>query len=384
MFRFSSEDREYNKYRIYSNETGESIEKEFHPNEIKMFNFDIFNMNEGNIKMVNSPSRIATISCVLVLDNELTYGKHKDKFLYKCVPDDCRIPVFLVPFKITIGINKKLENRYVVIKYIHWKDKHPFGQIEHNIGCVSDLSSFYQYQLYCKSLYASIQRFNTDTRKKLKQYKDDEIIKNIILQYNVEDRLNHKIISIDPKESKDFDDAFGYELGEVNSTISIYIANVPLWLDYLDLWDSFSKRIATIYLPDRKVPMPPTILSDDLCSLKENVDRFAIALDVVFNNKTGEIISTNFKNTIINVYKNFRYDTKNQERDTLYKQLCRASKIINQTSKYSESLRSSHDVVACFMILMNNICANKLYKSKKGIFRNMSLTHHGDESKIDD
>ena len=89
-----------------------------------------------------------------------------------------------------------------------------------------------------------------------------------------------------------------------------------------------------------------------------------------------------FKNTIINVYKNLRYDTKSQERDTLYKQLCSASKIINKTSKYSESLHSSHDVVACFMILMNNICANKLYESKKGIFRKMSLTHNDDESKI--
>ena len=160
-------------------------------------------------------------------------------------------------------------------------------------------------------------------------------MENTILQYNVEDRLNHKIISIDPKESKDFDDAFGYELGEVNSTISIYIANVPLWLDYLELWGSFSERIATIYLPDRKVPMLPTVLSDDLCSLKEGVNRFAVSLDIFINNKTGEIIKSNLKNTIINVTSNLRYDTKKQESNNLYKDILRVTKLINKGGCYT-------------------------------------------------
>ena len=35
------------------------------------------------------------------------------------------------------------------------------------------------------------------------------------------------------------------------------------------LWRSFTKRVSTIYLPDKKRPMLPTILSDCLCSLQE-------------------------------------------------------------------------------------------------------------------
>ena len=384
MFRFSSEDRNYDKYRIYNNDTGEVIETDKHPTEIKLFNFDIFTLDDGNIEIINSPCRVGTISGVLVLDKLQTYGKHKDKFIYKCVPDDCRIPIFLVPFKPKIGFKKKAENRYVVIKFSHWNDKHPFGLIVHNIGIVSDLSSFYEYQLYCKSLYASIQRFNKDTRKKLKEYTGDEVINNIVQHYNVEDRLDRNIISIDPQESKDFDDAFGFIQREKDSILTIYIANVPLWLDYLELWNSFSERIATIYLPDRKVPMLPTVLSDDLCSLKEGVNRFAVSLDIFIDNDTGEVIKSNVKNTIINVTSNLRYDTKKQEGNNLYKDILRVTKLINKGGCYTETIRSSHDVVACLMILMNNICATQLYESKQGIFRTMSLKLSDNETKVKD
>jgi exoribonuclease R len=52
--------------------------------------------------------------------------------------------------------------------------------------------------------------------------------------------------------------------------ISIYISNVPLWMEELDLWNSFSERISTIYLPDRKRPMMPLALSNCVCSLCEH------------------------------------------------------------------------------------------------------------------
>ena len=114
-----------------------------------------------------------------------------------------------------------------------------------------------------------------------------EFIKNIQEngRYQLEDRRGLKIITIDPPNSSDFDDGFG--IVEYNETgiqigwrISIYIANVFLWLEALDLWKTFSHRVSTIYLPDRKRPMLPTVLSDTLCSLQENQDRFALAMDV--------------------------------------------------------------------------------------------------------
>ena len=34
--------------------------------------------------------------------------------------------------------------------------------------------------------------------------------------------------------------------------LRIYISNVSIWLDYLNLWNIFSDRVSTIYFPDKK------------------------------------------------------------------------------------------------------------------------------------
>ena len=77
-------------------------------------------------------------------------------------------------------------------------------------------------------------------------------------------------------------------------------------MDMLNLWESFSKRISTIYLPDKKRPMLPTVLSDGLCSLKENVKRIAFVMDVYIENNIIKHIS--FCNAIVKVYKNYSYE----------------------------------------------------------------------------
>ena len=54
-----------------------------------------------------------------------------------------------------------------------------------------------------------------------------------------------------------------------------------LWMEELDLWNSFSERISTIYLPDRKRPMMPLALSNCVCSLCENEEtRLAFGIDI--------------------------------------------------------------------------------------------------------
>ena len=115
--------------------------------------------------------------------------------------------------------------------------------------------------------------------------------------FNIEDRCDRRIITIDPSNTLDFDDAFGIEPiyendDQVGWEISIYIANVFLWLETLELWDTFSHRVSTIYLPDRKRPMLPTVLSDTLCSLQQDNKRFAFAFDIKVDNN-GNIINNN-------------------------------------------------------------------------------------------
>ena len=80
---------------------------------------------------------------------------------------------------------KNMNNRYVVIYFKNWDDKHPIGVIDQNIGEVGDLPSFYQYQLYCRSLNSSIQDFKKAALEKVKQAPEDEIVENMIKKVKI-------------------------------------------------------------------------------------------------------------------------------------------------------------------------------------------------------
>ena len=275
--------------------------------------------------------------------------------------------------------SKYVVNNYVVFKYSNWDNKHPHGTLLNTLGTVESLDNFYEYQLYCKSLYASIQEFSRDTSRVLKKKSEDEYIDQIMSTYeNIEDRLHYNVISIDPVNSKDFDDAMSIQIINDNKyIISIYISNVSIWLDALGLWESFSERISTIYLPDRKRPMLPTCLADCLCSLIENLRRFTVTCDVEITD--NKITNISYKNTLIRVRKNYRYEETDMHNDNVYQTMLSKVKILSKSHKFVRNVTDSHDVVAYLMILMNYYTAKEMINSKNGIYRSavlgLSLIH---------
>ena len=169
--------------------------------------------------------------------------------------------------------------------------------------------------------------------KQLKATTEDELTELIIRKNNLIDvRGVEDIYTIDPVHSRDFDDAFSVRKEGENHIINIYISNVPLWMEALDLWESFSNRISSIYLPDRKRPMLPTVLSDALCSLTQNDTRFALRLSLTIN-EHFEIVSHRFDNCAIRVKKNLRYDTPAQENNKDYKMIFGVIKKMNRKKK---------------------------------------------------
>ena len=147
---------------------------------------------------------------------------------------------------------------------------------------------FYEYILYCKSLQISNSKFNKLTNKALEKQTHEQWIENIISSNkNIENRTKgFYIFSIDGETTSDYDDAISFQ----NNILSIYISNVAVWLDILNVWDAFSKRVSTIYLPNHKRNMLPNILSDDLCSLIKKKDKIALTMDIYFN-ETNETIN---------------------------------------------------------------------------------------------
>lgn len=99
------------------------------------------------------------------------------------------------------------------------------------------------------------------------------------------------LITIDPADAKDHDDAVYAEpdTDEANvggHVVTVAIADVAAYVTTNSALDREAlKRGNSVYFPDRVVPMLPERISNDLCSLRENEDRPALAVRMVFTSE---------------------------------------------------------------------------------------------------
>lgn len=352
----------------------------FNPLDARLFSGDSFTFDTINgHKIVSSMVRsCAAIPAVLILSGNKTYGRHpnNNKLLYKCVPDDISLPAFLVPYEIkNMGFSKVFVNQYVTIQFTNWDSKHPVGVLSSAIGPVSEPENFYEYQLFCKGLNISLTKLSKSLNSSLlkmavnKETFTKDLLSNKDKSSLIDDRTEWQVFTIDPDGSLDFDDAFSIKICDNgNSLVSVYIAHAPLCLDRLNLWSDLTKRTSTIYLPDKKRPMLPPLLSDCLCSLQSGAPRFAFTLDLEID-PTGEIVSKTFCNTVIKVFKNFVYEERSLIRHPLYKSLLDVVLQMVTKHPYIKHIGDSHDVVCYLMILMNHLAAQEMLKNQVGIFR---------------
>jgi ribonuclease R len=116
-------------------------------------------------------------------------------------------------------------------------------------------------------------------------------------------------ITIDPVDAKDFDDALSIKpVGNNEFEIGVHIADVSYYVREGTALDKEAlKRSFSVYLVDRTIPMLPEVLSNDLCSLNPNEDRFAFS--AVFKmNMQGEVKTRWFGRTVIHSKKRFSYE----------------------------------------------------------------------------
>jgi exoribonuclease R len=383
-YRVCIHDRKYTSWNfadIESNTENNQL-NDINPFDLRLFTDDIVLTNG---ELVESRIRtFTTIPGVLLLENNKTYGRsdNKKRLLYKCVPNDAKLPIFLIPYDIKIGFSKDIKNKYVVFKFEHWNQKHPQGILLEVLGDVNELNAYYEYQLYCKNIHDSISDFNKKTR--LLFVNTNEVIEKIRnnTNFSIVDRTEDYVFSIDPKGCLDMDDAFSIKQNDHgNWVVSIYIANVFFWLETFDLWEYITTRVSTIYLPDRNRTMLPSILSDNLCSLFEKQLRFAFCMDIEIDN-TGNIITDmktiKITNTVIKVSKNFYYEEPALLKNKHYKSL------LDVINKHDSKIKDSHDLVEYLMIYMNTKCGKIMARERVGIFRSVSIQRGNVEMLKDD
>ena len=362
----------YLNYTIYEITNFNIAKLDIEPYKNKLFNNDIFSIDENdNISIVHSILRSSLyISGVLVIENNQYITKNNVNY-YKCIADDVRLPVFYIPYE--IDLSQSLTNLYIIFSYLEWTDN-PYGIITQVIGPIDIINNFYEYKLYCKTLNSSISKFQTDTNNALEKYSPHEIfIDKIMEKYpNIENRTEWYVFTIDCNKSFDYDDAIGIRYLDNDTTmLSIYISNVSVIIDVLNLWNSFSKRISNIYLPDKKRPMFPSVLCECLCSLLENHNRVAFTMDVYIQN--DDIIDIKYSNCLISVNKNYEYEEPELLNNRDYRQLFNITKMLSRKYKYITNLRTSHGLISYLMVFMNYQCATEMIKHKNGIFRSTIL-----------
>ncbi|HEY4639526.1 MAG TPA: ribonuclease R [Candidatus Udaeobacter sp.] len=115
-----------------------------------------------------------------------------------------------------------------------------------------------------------------------------------------EDLRNQFIVTIDPDDARDFDDAINVEkLANGGWQLGVHIADVAAYVQPGSALDREARRRGnSVYLPDRVLPMLPERLSNGVCSLKPEVDRLTHSVFIQFD-KRGVAKSARFARSVI-------------------------------------------------------------------------------------
>lgn len=113
--------------------------------------------------------------------------------------------------------------------------------------------------------------------------------------------------TIDPPDAKDFDDAIYFD--EKNSILYVAIADVSEYVyPFSNLDKEAEKRGFSIYFPHKSIPMLPRFLSENICSLKPNVDRLAFGFKIYLDKNSLEVKKEEIFEGVINSKKRYSYE----------------------------------------------------------------------------
>jgi exoribonuclease R len=226
--------------------------------------------------------------------------------------------------------------------YILFSTREKTPTLIETIGEIDILENFYEYQLYCRNLKHKHPSFSLQT--------------DIIPQPKRE-KIQPFIFTIDNPGTIDFDDAFSFETLETHVKINIYISNVPFILTKHNLWQHFhvfQERVSSIYLPNKKIPLFPTKLSE-LCSLSSGQERSAFVFSLYIDKDTNQICHYEFNCKDVIVSTNYVYEADELLSNTNYIQLLQTV----QTT-FNKNIQQSDELVETLMIFMGKKCAEQM------------------------
>ena len=231
--------------------------------------------------------------------------QHSRNFYY-VVPDDPRIvhDVYVQVPPRTLLLKVPTRGDKVVVRLEAWESRHvnPEGDIIELLGPASApgvdmLSIIRKYHLptdFPRDVLDEVNRISetVDARK----------------LDGREDLRKKFIITIDPDDARDFDDAIQIEKTDNGGwQLGVHIADVAAYVEPGSALDREARRRGnSVYLPDRVMPMLPERLSNGVCSLNPGVDRLTHSVFINFD-KNGVAKRTRFAKSVIRSAQRLNY-----------------------------------------------------------------------------
>ena len=320
---------------------------------------------------------------------------------YFLIPSDLKMYTDIIIPK--DDLNGAQVSQKVFVEITKWKDskKSPLGKIVEVLGSPND----HNVEMQAIALEKGFSKIFPDEvlaeAEKLEKIgiTEEEMKKR-------EDFRETLTFTIDPDDAKDFDDAISFkEFKKGIYEIGIHIADVSHYVRPGSALDEDSyKRGTSVYLVDRTIPMLPEAISNDLCSLKPDVDR--LTFSIIFNiNKEGKILKQWIGKTIIHSNKRFTYGEAQNSLDKkdglFHKELSTINKIAKKLKKerfehgaisldqdevkfeldqegvpirvYVKERTDSNRMIEELMLLANRKVAETMAKNKNGSKENIFL-----------
>ena len=256
---------------------------------------------------------------------------------YFLITDDRKISfdIFIPPKT----IKKEYLKKKVVVRVDGWdsKYKNPIGKVIQVIGEINDHNTEINSILYD---YGFSPKFPDNVEKEANKIVEE------ISKEEVGKRLDIRkttTFTIDPKDAKDFDDALSVKkLKNGNWEVGVHIADVSHYVKKGGIINTEAiERATSVYLVDRVIPMLPEVLSNNICSLKPNVDRLAYSVLFEMDEKAN-LVDYTIKKTVIHSDVRFTYQTAQDVIDNKEGKLATELLLLDKLSKVLRTKRQKN------------------------------------------
>ncbi len=220
---------------------------------------------------------------------------------YLVYPDDSRFP-FVIQVKKPLDAKRTIGDCVVVkFKVSEKSSRIQKGEIIEILGSPTTINT--QRRLVFEKFHLPI-HFNGEVIKETLTSRED--FSQIDGREDLRDTAH---ITIDGEDAKDFDDAIWVTKKENGFRLIVSIADVSHFVVPGSQIDKEAyKRGTSIYFPDFVIPMLPEELSNDLCSLKPDSDRYTVSAILDFDDN-AQILKKRFCRSIIRSKHRFTYST---------------------------------------------------------------------------